>query len=140
MLPVLLFAVGAAMHTQVAAVIDPAKPVNRNISFSIYKGSNYNAPVYNNTIAQVKITVEKVSDSKRTVVWEQTLDARQLSQFPSFQEAKMQTITVPGVLTKKERIEVNYTLTYNSDGSTLQMQGGSVISGKENSSQLLISI
>lgn len=139
-LPVLLLIMAAALHTQVAAVIDPAKPVNRNISFAIYKGSNYNSDVYRNTSAQVKITVEKVNGKKRTLVWEKTLEAKQVSQYPSFREAQTQTITVPNVLDKKEHIEVTYTLTYNSKGSTLQMQGGSVIDGKDKEGQLRISI
>lgn len=139
-IPVLLIAAAAAMHTQVSAVINPAEPVEKNISFAVYKGSNYSSDVYKHTSAQVHITVEKVSCDKRTIVWEQTLDARQLNQYPSVQEALKQTVKIPNVLNNKERIEVSYTLTYDSQGSTLQMQGGTVMTDSGTSGQLDITI
>lgn len=139
-IPVLLIAAAGAMHTQVSAVITPAKPVDKNISFAVYKGVNYSSEVYNNTSAQVHITVEKVSGDKRTIVWEQTLDAKQLNQYPTLEQAMKQTVTIPNVLDSKERIEVSYTLTYDSQGSTLQMMGGSDLTGNDTAGQLNIMI
>lgn len=127
LIPVILIAAASVFQTEVKCVFAPERAVEKNISFSVYKTSSYNSAVYSNTSAQVHIIVEKVRGNIRTKVWEQTLDAKQLSQYPTIQQAMTQTIKVPGVHIKKERIEVSYTLTYDSQGSTLQMQGGTVM-------------
>ena len=68
----------AAMHKEVSEITNPAKPVEKSISFAVYKGSNYASDVYNSTSAQVHITIEKVSAKSRTTVWEKTFDAQSL--------------------------------------------------------------
>jgi len=110
-------------------VVTPAKPVEKNISFALYKGSDYNSDVYNSTSATVHITIEKVSSKGRTTVWEKTFDAQTLKQYPSLQQAIAQTVKVPNVFDSKEHLEVSYTLTYNSKGSELQMQNGIMVNG-----------
>lgn len=130
----------AATQQQVRAVFAPAKPVDKNISFAVYKGNNYTADAYKSTYAQVHITVEKVNGKSRTKVWEKTLDAKQLNEYPSAQNAVTQKVTVPNVFDKKEHIEVTYTLTYNSKGSELQMQGDTIVPGGTGNGYLNISI
>lgn len=130
----------AAMQKQVKEVIAPAKPVDKNISFAVYKGNNYTSNAYRNTSAQVTITVEKVNGNRRTKVWEKTLDAKQLSEYPSAQNALTQKVTVPNVFDKKEHIEVTYTLTYDSRGSQLQMQGDAIVAEDTSTGYLNISI
>jgi len=120
------------MQKQVSNVFAPAKPVEKSVSFALYKGSNYASDVYNSTSAKVHITIEKVSGSKRTAVWEKTFDAQMLKQYPSMQEAVAQTVKVPNVFDGKEHLEVSYTLTYDSKGSQLQMQSGMVVNGTSN--------
>jgi hypothetical protein len=119
----------AAMSKQVKEVITPAKPVEKSVSFALYKGSDYASDVYNSTSAMVHITIEKVSGKTRNTVWEKTFDAQMLKQYPSLQEAIAQTVKVPNVFDAKEHLEVSYTLTYNSKGSELQMQNGMVVKG-----------
>jgi hypothetical protein len=119
----------AAMSKQVKEVITPAKPVEKSVSFALYKGSDYASDVYNSTSATVHITIEKVSGKTRKTVWEKTFDAQMLKQYPSLQEAIAQTVKVPNVFDAKEHLEVSYTLTYNSKGSELQMQNGMVVKG-----------
>ena len=109
--------------------VTPAKPVEKNISFALYKGNDYNADVYNNTSATVHIVIEKISSKGRTTVWEKTFDAQTLKQYPSLQQAIAQTVKVPNVFDSKEHLEVSYTLTYNSKGSELQMQNGIMVNG-----------
>lgn len=110
-------------------VFAPEKPVEKSVSFALYKGSNYASDIYNSTSAKVHITIEKVSGSKRTTVWEKTFDAQMLKQYPSLKEAVAQTVKVSNVFDAKEHLEVSYTLTYNSNGSELQMQNGMVLPG-----------
>lgn len=119
----------AAMSKQVKEVITPAKPVEKSVSFALYKGSDYASDVYNSTSAMVHITIEKVSGKTRKTVWEKTFDAQMLKQYPSLQEAIAQTVKVPNVFDAREHLEVSYTLTYNSKGSELQMQNGMVVKG-----------
>lgn len=130
----------AATQQQVKEVFAPAKPVDKNISFAVFKGSNYTSAIYNSTYARVHITVEKVNGKCRTKVWEKTLDAKQLSQYPSAQNALTQKVTVTNVFDKKEHLEVTYTLTYDSKGSELQMQGDTIVPNGASIGYLNISI
>jgi hypothetical protein len=77
LLPVVAVA-AYVMSGSIKEIITPAKPVEKNISFALFKGNDYNADVYNNTSATVHITIEKVSSKGRTTVWEKTFDAQTL--------------------------------------------------------------
>ncbi len=104
------------------------KTVNKNLSFAIYKSDPYASGVYNNTLAEVHITVEKVNTSgKHTIVWDKKLDSKSLSQYPSVENALKQNITVHDVNPKKEHLAVYYTLTYNSKGSELRMWESTIV-------------
>jgi hypothetical protein len=128
-LSVVVVVATAAMSKQVKDVITPAKPVEKCVSFALYKEGNYASEVYNGTSAMVHITIEKVNGKCRKTVWEKTFDAQMLKQYPSLQEAMAQTVKIPNVSDAKEHLEVSYTLTYNSKGSELQMKNGMVVNG-----------
>ena len=136
---VAMLALGAAFQGEVKEIVSPAQPVSKNISFAIYKSASYNSSVYDGTCAQVDIKIEKVKGNERTVVWQKTLTALQLKQYPDISNAISQSITIPGVKDTKEHLEINYTLTYNSNGTKLQMQGNSVVS-KGNNDKMTINI
>src|SRR6476620_7671426 len=130
---------GAVIYKPVKQATEP-ELVSKNISLAVYKGSSYTSGVYNNTSAQVHITVEKVNiKGQHTIVWDKTLDSKYLSQYPSAENALKQNITIPGVNEKKEYLVVYYTLTYNSKGSELQMQDGTIVKDS-NSDKVDISI
>jgi len=115
-------------------------PESKDISFAIYKSSNYSSNIYDNTSAQVEITVEKVnSKGKHSVIWQKVLDAKSLNYYPSFENALKQNITIHNLNGGKEYLIVNYTLTYNSKGSELRMHEG-VIVKDQNSAKVDISI
>lgn len=115
-------------------------PVEKSINFSVYRANNYTSDAYSQTSAQVHIIVEKVSKHSRTIVWEKTLDAQLLKQYPTADKAMAQKITIPGVLDKKEHLEVKYVLIYDSKGSQLEMQDGTVVSAGVKSEKLDIGI
>lgn len=117
------------MSSRVKNIMAPVKPVDKNISFALYKGSDYSADIYNSTSASVHITIQKVSGKCRSVVWEKTFDAQTLKQYPSMQQAIGQTVNIHNVFDNKEHLEVTYTLTYNSNGSELQMQNEVMVKG-----------
>src|SRR5690242_13523763 len=84
---------GAVMYKPVKEATE-TKLVSKNISFEVYKGSSYNSGVYNTTSAQVHIVVEKVNTrGKHQIVWDRTLDSKNLSQYPTANNALKQTIT-----------------------------------------------
>ena len=114
------------------------RPVDKNISFAVYKGTAYASPVYNNTSAQLHVSIEKVKGIKHTKVWSKTFDGRQLKQYPSLEQAMLQTVKVPNV-EADEQMEITYIITYNSGGSELQMQSGTVV-GNDMSGKVDISI
>ncbi|QEC69664.1 hypothetical protein FRZ67_21035 [Panacibacter ginsenosidivorans] len=116
------------------------RPVEKSIAFSVYRANNYTSDAYNQTSAQVHIIVEKVSKHSRTIVWEKTMDAKLLKQYPSADQAMSQKIIVPGILDKKEHLEVKYVLIYDSKGSQLEMQDGTVVSTGAKSGRLDITI
>jgi hypothetical protein len=126
-LPVIL-TVGAAVYNPVKEAKAP-KTENKNISFAIYKRSDYKSTVYNSSTAQVHITVEKVDNKgMRTAVWDSTMNPKSLSQYPSIDQVVPESVVIPHINKKREHLEVSYTLIYNSDGNELQMQGDQVIS------------
>ena len=130
-LPALL-TVGMAFYKPVSEAIQQ-KQESKSVSFSIYKGYDYTASIYNNSTARVHVIVEKVSkNGKRVIVWDRMLEEKSLSRYPSIKNASSQRIIVPGINVKKEHLEVSYTLIYNSSGTELQMQGGGIVSGPEN--------
>ena len=102
--------------------------VNKNISVAVYKSSDYTSSAYDNTSAQLHIIVEKVNTrGQHTIVWDKVMDAKELSAYPSIENAVKQNITVHNVNDKKEYLIVDYTLTYNSQGNELQMHDATII-------------
>src|SRR4051794_17693210 len=124
---------GAVMYKAVKEATE-IKTVNKNVSFTVYKGNPYTSGVYNNTSAEVHIIVERVNENgKHTIVWDKKLDSKSLRQYPSIENALKQNITVHNVNQKKEYLAVYYTLTYNSKGSELQMWESTIV--KDNNSE-----
>ena len=134
-----LMVLGTLMYKPVKEATK-AKLVTQNISLAVYKNNDYTAKVYDNTSAHVHIIVEKVnSKGKRTIVWDKTIDAKALSEYPSVENAVKQNITVHNVNQKKEYLVVDYTLTYNSKGTELRMHDAEVVKDA-NSNKVDISI
>jgi hypothetical protein len=130
---------GAVTYKPLKEATEP-NLVNKNISFVVYKGSSYSSDAYNNTSAQLHIIVEKVNTrGQHTIVWDKIMDAKELSEYPSFENAVKQNITVHNVNEKKEYLVVDYTLTYNSKGNELHMHDATVVKDG-NASKVDISI
>jgi hypothetical protein len=128
-LPVTLLAVSAAVYSPMKRSTAQEKTENKIISFAVYKGNSYTSEVYNKTSVKLHITIEKVCGKNRRVVWDKTFNAKLLKEYPALENALSQKVIVPDVLNKKEHLEVTYTLLYNSNGSELQMQSGTVMYG-----------
>src|SRR5438046_1162323 len=113
-----IIAIGAAMSQPVKEAMTH-KPIDKNLSFAVYKGAAYASAAYNNTSAQLHVTIEKVKGINHTQVWSKTFDARQVTQYPLLEQATLQTVEVP--VSCDEHLEITYTITYNSGGSELQV-------------------
>ena len=98
-------------------------PVSKTVSFSLYKGSNYNSKAYKASSVQIDIIIEKVKDETRTKIWDTTLDAKLLSKYPLLKKAISKTVIIPGMYESKDHLEISYFLIYNSNGSILVMPG-----------------
>jgi hypothetical protein len=101
--------------------------VNKNISFIVYKSIDYTSSVYNNTYVQLKITVEKVNNSKRTLVLDKTFDVKLVREYPTLDNAFTQVLSAQNVQDIEEQLVITYTRTYNSHGYKLQLYDTVVI-------------
>jgi hypothetical protein len=108
------------------------KTIEKEILISLYKGGSYTSKAYNESSAEIYIAIEKVGTTNRSVVWDTTFDARLLRKYPSLKKAMSKKIIVPNVIERKEHLQMNYLLTYNSKGSTLKIQSSNpVFNGKD---------
>ena len=104
---------------------------NKNISFNLYKTSNYTEQVYDSTAAEIEITIEKVNGINREKVWDTTFGPCLLKKYPSIEKAISKTITVPDVIERREHLELSYVVLYNTRGNILQVQNGPYILNDE---------
>jgi hypothetical protein len=97
------------------------QPVSKSINLSIYSNNNYSSAAYDSTIASVHITVYKIAGNKYISVYEKTLNGMQLKQYPDMQNATNSSLTIPNLLNSKEKLLINYAVTYNTQGSQLTL-------------------
>jgi hypothetical protein len=105
-------------------------PVDKNITLVIYKDNNYTSEVYDYSVAQVHVIVERVKGEDHRVELDTTFDAKLLKEYPSAKNAYIQKVMIPNVFANKEEIEVKYILTYYSGNSQLQIQNSLVLKGE----------
>ncbi len=130
----------AAWSKPLIATINFEKPVSKNISFAVYTNSSYSSSVYNAASAKLQVTVVKVRGNKRSTVWQKEYDAKLLKDYPSLQNALAQKVTISNVVDSKDHLEVLYTITYNSNGSQIQLQDGAVVAKGAKNGNLFINI
>lgn len=116
------------------------KPVSKNINVEVYKTSSYAAPVYANTTATLQVTVVRVKNGKRDTAFQHTFQPTELKNFPEPDKAITQKISIPNVNDHKERLEVYYKVTYNSQGSILNSWNISTIGQGQQTGKLHIQI
>ncbi|MBG9376726.1 hypothetical protein I5907_10795 [Panacibacter sp. DH6] len=134
-----VIALGSIAYKPVMNVLTE-KPVEKSIALNVYRANTYNGDIYNQTSARVHVIVEKVSKRGRSIVFEKTLDAKLLKQYPTADQPIIERIIVPGINDRKEHLEVKYVLTYDTKGSQLEMQSGTVMSKGISTEKLDINI
>jgi hypothetical protein len=118
----------------------PANAVSKNINVEVYKNASYISPAYKNSFATLKVTVVRVNGKERDIVWQQTYKPTELKDFPGVDKPMTQKISIPNVNDKKERLEIYYQVTYNSQGSILNLLNTAVIEKGQKTGKLLIEI
>ncbi len=116
------------------------KPVTKNINVEIYKTASYVAPVYADTYATLRVSIVKINGKKRDTAWQHEFAPMQLKDFPASDKPLVQTITIPNVNDKKEKVEVLYELNYNTKGSELNFSDGKILGKGKQSDKLNIQI
>lgn len=129
-----------AWNKPLREMLAPEKTVSKNISFAVYKTGEYNSNIYADASAKLQVTIVKVRNNTRSIVWQKSYDAKLLSQYPSLENAIAQNVVINNVVDSKEKLEVVYTLTYDSKGSELQLQDGTTIDKGQKDGKLFINI
>lgn len=130
----------AAFNKPLKNLIAPEKTVSKNISFAFFKADNYNAAIYNDASASLQVAIVKIRGNQRKIVWQKEYDAKLLKEYPSFANALAEKVVVDNVVDSKDKLMVVYTLTYNDNGSRMQLRDGTIISKGEKDGKLFINI
>jgi len=130
----------AAWSKPLIEKINFEKPVSKSISFAVYTQNSYTSKIYSDASAKLQVTVVKVRGSKRSTVWQKEFDAKLLKDYPTLQNALAQRVVVNNVVDSKEHLEVVYTITYDANGSQMQLQDGTVMAKGDNNGKLFINI
>ncbi len=130
----------AIFHTQVTNLFTAEKNVNKEISFTITRDSNYNQKVYDMATASVRVVIFKVRDHKQTILWNKVYGNMLLKDFPVTGKNMAETVTVRNISDKKEKLYVTYMVTYNAKGSVVELQNGTTLSKGSKQDKLDINI
>lgn len=114
--------------TQIWDYVKPSKTMNKEITLSIAPESNYTSAAYTNAKATVHVVVTKVRGNKETIVWDKVFDTIELKNYPRLNQAYSEDVKIPGVIDNKEKVVVNYIITYDNNGSILKLSSGSDVS------------
>ena len=117
-----------------------AEPVSKNINVEVYKTASYVSPAYANATATLEVTVVRVRGNKRDTAFQHTFQPTELKNFPASDKPLIQKISIPNVNDKKEKLEVYYKVSYNSQGSVLNAWNIATLGKGQQSGKLHIQI
>src|SRR5262249_694951 len=113
---------------------------SKNINVEVYKDASYVSPAYANTYASLQVTVVRVHGNQRDTAWQHTFAPKQLSEYPASDKPLSQKISILNVNDRKEKLEVYYRLTYNTEGSVLDFLNTTMIGKGQQEGKLNIKI
>ncbi len=116
------------------------KPVSKEINVAISSRGDYSSTAYSDAKASVHVVIVKLEGNKQTVVSDKVYNDMQLSQVPANGNSINSRFIVPNVFNKKEKLLITYTISYNSQGSIVQLYNGTYLSDKSNSEKIEIHI
>jgi hypothetical protein len=110
-----------------ADIFSAEKSVNKQISFSIARDSNYDGAAYDMELATVRVIIFKVRGQKQIILWDKVFDTMQLKKYPLCANALCQTVNVKNICDRKEKLFVTYIVTYSNKGSIMQLENGTTV-------------
>jgi len=120
--------------------VSSSASVSKDINVEVYKNASYISPAYKNATAALQVTVVRVRGDKRDTAFQHTFQPKELKDYPASDKPMVQKITVPNVNDKKERLEIYYQLTYDSQGSILNLLNATTIGKGQQTGKLHIQI
>lgn len=114
--------------------------VAKTIDMQVYAAANYSGAAYNSSNASLHVTVTRLDESTKEIVWQMDYPALELKAFPANINAFKQQINIPAIFGRASNFEIDYTLTYNSNGSILQMKNTGVLDASKQNEKLFIEI
>ncbi|TKK69004.1 hypothetical protein FC093_09945 [Ilyomonas limi] len=104
-----------------------SKLVNKEVDLAIFTDNNYDYAAYDSSLAQVEITVQRVSGNASYTAFTKTYDAMQLKQYATEKNALTEKMNIQAVKDDKEILVVTYAIAYNTKGSKLIIERKEVI-------------
>lgn len=135
-----LLLLAAIFQTTFSNIFPAEKAMDKQISFSIARDSNYNGQAYDMELATVHVIIFKVKAKKQIVLWQKVFDTMQLKMYPTTAKALCQTVTVKNIYDSKEKLFVTYIVTYNTKGSIIQLENGTCVTKNAKEEKLCINI
>ena len=114
--------------------------VNKDINVEVYKAASYVSQAYAHAYVSLEVIVLRIRGNKRDTAWQHTFQPKGLKEYPSFNKPMVQKITIPNVNNCKEKLEICYKLTYDSQGSILKFLNTAIIGKGQQTDKLHIQI
>jgi len=117
----------------------PVAVVNKTVNMTVFTNNNYATKVYDASSAALTIKIKKAGSNSNATVWEKSFPALALKLFPDAVNAFKAAISLPSI-PGSDDLQIFYVLTYNSNGSTLQLQGNEIVKAKQKSGSININV
>lgn len=115
------------------------KPENKTVSFSVFAGTDYSAPLYRKQKAEVILTIRRFRGGKQEIIWQEVID-KGLNNYPDSSKVLYREVTVNNIFDSKEIVAAYYQVLYRSRGSKISYENGISLSHGSKSDSLQISI
>jgi len=104
------------------------KPLVKTVEFSISAGSDYSAPLYKKSKADVYLSIYKFSNNNREIIWEGSLDKGAISSYPFTSPPLYRKVSIYNVYENRETLVASYKVRYYSKGYELSYEDGIILS------------
>ena len=116
-----------ALQGNVREMITPEKPMTKTIRFSVYASGNYSKSLYRQSKAKILMSIWKYKGSTREQIWEGTIDAGKLRDYPTAENPLFREVNLYDVKEHKQMLVAGYKVIYDSKGSTLAYDQGYIV-------------
>lgn len=116
------------------------KPEVKTVQFSIYAGGDYSSKLYRKSKAKVILSIYKYSNNNREMVWQGNIEQMDIKSYPSNENPLFREVRVYNVFESSETLVASYQVIYDSKGSELSYEDGTVLSKGVSDDKVSISI